>query len=80
MNWISLEETIIIQLTGLHFSTQVPPPGGPQVRFSIGAGDKQALQPPLSPTLPVTGTCVHALFQQLGILFVIRLIFATSAL
>lgn len=46
---------------------QVPPPGGPQVRFSIGAGDKQALQPPLSSTLPVTGSCVHGLFQQLGI-------------
>lgn len=46
---------------------QVPPPGGPQVRFSIGASDKQALQPPLSPTLPVTGMCVSMLFQQLGI-------------
>lgn len=46
---------------------QIPSPGGPQVRFSIGAGDKQALQPPLSPTLPVTGTCVSMLFQQLGI-------------
>lgn len=49
-----------------HFA-QVPPPGGPQVRFSIGAGDKQALQPPLSSTLPVTGTSVRELFQQLGI-------------
>lgn len=46
---------------------QIPPPGGPQVRFSIGAGDKQALQPPLSSTLPVTGSCVFGLFQQLGI-------------
>ncbi|XP_055539835.1 myotubularin-related protein 13 [Wyeomyia smithii] len=45
---------------------QVPPPGGPQVRFSIGAGDKQVLQPPLSHTLPVTGSCVSLLFQQLG--------------
>lgn len=52
-------------LTTLLF--QVPPSGGPQVRFSIGAGDKQALQPPLSQTLPVTGTCVSFLFQQLGI-------------
>jgi myotubularin-related protein 5/13 len=31
---------------------QIPSAGGPQVRFSIGAGDKQALQPPLSATLP----------------------------
>lgn len=45
----------------------IPPPGGRQVRFSIGAGDKQVLQPPLSQTLPVTGTCVYQLFQQLGI-------------
>ncbi|XP_053680631.1 myotubularin-related protein 13 [Anopheles nili] len=46
---------------------QVPPPGGPPVRFSIGAGDKQILQPPLSNTLPVTGSCVSLLFHQLGI-------------
>lgn len=46
---------------------QVPPPGGPQVRFSIGAGDRQALQPPLSPSLPVTHTSVNLLFHQLGI-------------
>ncbi|XP_021707699.1 myotubularin-related protein 13 [Aedes aegypti] len=46
---------------------QVPPPGGPQVRFSIGAGDKQVLQPPISPTIPVTGSCVSLLFHQLGI-------------
>ncbi|XP_050441146.1 myotubularin-related protein 13 [Adelges cooleyi] len=46
---------------------QVPKPGGPQVRFSIGAGDRQALQPPLSPTLPVTKSAVYLLFQELGI-------------
>lgn len=45
---------------------QVPPPGGPQVRFSIGAGDKQSLQPPQSPSLPVTGTAVYFVFKQLG--------------
>lgn len=57
-------ETLIGNILGC---IQVPPPGGPQVRFSIGAGDKQALQPPLSATLPVSGTCVSDLFQQLGI-------------
>jgi DENN (AEX-3) domain len=57
-------ETLIGNILGC---IQVPPPGGPQVRFSIGAGDKQALQPPLSPSLPITGTCVALLFQQLGI-------------
>lgn len=57
-------ETLIGNILGC---IQVPPPGGPQVRFSIGAGDKQALQPPQSTSLPVTGACVDFLFQQLGI-------------
>ncbi|KAL1459921.1 hypothetical protein WDU94_011868, partial [Cyamophila willieti] len=57
-------ETLIGNILGC---IQVPPPGGPQVRFSIGAGDRQALQPPLSPSLPVTHTAVYFLFQQLGI-------------
>ncbi|XP_047497581.1 myotubularin-related protein 13-like isoform X3 [Penaeus chinensis] len=57
-------ETLIGNMVGY---VQVPPPGGPQVRFSIGAGDRQALQPPASPTLPVTGTTVLSLFNQLGV-------------
>ncbi|XP_063236434.1 myotubularin-related protein 13 [Bacillus rossius redtenbacheri] len=57
-------ETLVGNILGC---VQVPPPGGPQVRFSIGAGDRQALQPPLSPSLPVTHTAVCLLFQQLGI-------------
>ncbi|XP_042205464.1 myotubularin-related protein 13-like isoform X4 [Homarus americanus] len=57
-------ETLIGNMVGY---VQVPPPGGPQVRFSIGAGDRQALQPPASPTLPVTITTVLSLFNQLGI-------------
>lgn len=56
-------ETLVGNILGC---IQVPPPGGPQVRFSIGAGDRQALQPPLSPSLPVTHTAVNLLFQQLG--------------
>lgn len=56
-------ETLVGNILGC---IQVPPPGGPQVRFSIGAGDRQALQPPLSPSLPVTHTAVSLLFQQLG--------------
>lgn len=40
--------------------------GGPQVRFSLGAGDRLALQPPLSSTLPVSRSSVALLFQQLG--------------
>jgi myotubularin-related protein 5/13 len=45
----------------------VPPAGGPQIHFSIGAKDKQFLQPPASATLPVTGQSVTGLIQQLGI-------------
>ncbi|CAH1786112.1 unnamed protein product [Owenia fusiformis] len=54
-------------------SVQVPPPGGPQVRFSIGAGDRQALQPPLSHTIPTTNETVATLFQQLSINTIIQL-------
>lgn len=57
-------ETLVGNILGC---VQVPPPGGPQVRFSIGAGDRQALQPPLSPSLPVTYTSVNLLFHQLGV-------------
>ncbi|KAJ8983459.1 hypothetical protein NQ317_013334 [Molorchus minor] len=57
-------ETLVGNILGC---IQVPPPGGPQVRFSIGAGDRQALQPPLSPSLPVTHCSVNLLFHQLGI-------------
>lgn len=56
-------ETLVGNILGC---IQVPPAGGPQVRFSIGAGDRQALQPPISPSLPITHTSVNLLFQQLG--------------
>ncbi|XP_074605890.1 myotubularin-related protein 13-like [Acropora palmata] len=46
---------------------QVPPPGGPKMTFSMGAGDRQTLSPPVSETLPVTGKSVAILFNQLGI-------------
>lgn len=63
-------ETLVGNILGC---IQVPPPGGPQVRFSIGAGDRQALQPPLSPSLPVTHQSVNLLFHQLGIRNVLTL-------
>ena len=34
--------------------------------FSMGAGDRQTLLPPVSDTLPVTGKSVAILFNQLG--------------
>nr|KAG5695683.1 hypothetical protein BaRGS_022360 [Batillaria attramentaria] len=57
-------ETLIGNILGC---VQVPPPGGPQVRFSIGAGDRQALQPPLNATLPVSHDSVALFFDQMGI-------------
>ncbi|XP_074660812.1 myotubularin-related protein 13-like [Tubulanus polymorphus] len=67
-------ETIIGNILGC---VQVPPPGGPQVRFSIGAGDRQALQPPLHPSIPTTGTTVANLFLQMGIQNTVNLFTAT---
>lgn len=67
-------ETLVGNILGC---IQVPPAGGPQVRFSIGAGDRQALQPPISPSLPITHSSVNLLFQQLGnyIIYTTRIIF-----
>ena len=44
----------------------MPPPGGPKMTFSMGAGDRHTLSPPASETLPVTGKSVAILFNQLG--------------
>ncbi|XP_037871165.1 myotubularin-related protein 5 isoform X2 [Bombyx mori] len=57
-------ETLVGNLVG---GVLVPEPGGPQVRFSIGAGDRQALQPPAAPPMPVTHTSVYMLLRLLGI-------------
>ncbi|CAK1542498.1 unnamed protein product [Leptosia nina] len=59
-------ETLVGNLVGC---VLVPPAGGPQVRFSIGAGDRQALQPPAAPPMPVTHTSVHMLLRLLGSYF-----------
>lgn len=56
-------ETLVGNLVG---GILVPPAGGPMVRFSIGAGDRQALQPPAAPPLPLTQTSVHMLLRLLG--------------
>ncbi|XP_011302109.1 myotubularin-related protein 13 isoform X1 [Fopius arisanus] len=75
-NCLGIIYTVYVENLGIPLETlvgnilgciQVPPAGGPQVRFSIGAGDRQALQPPISPSLPITHTSVNLLFQQLGI-------------
>ncbi|XP_028915382.1 myotubularin-related protein 13 isoform X4 [Ornithorhynchus anatinus] len=51
----------------------VPASGGSQKLFSLGAGDRQLIQTPLYDSLPVTGTSVALLFQQLGIQNVLSL-------
>ncbi|KAI4495975.1 hypothetical protein M0802_008190 [Mischocyttarus mexicanus] len=75
-NCLGIIYTVYVENLGIPLETlvgnilgciQVPPAGGPQVRFSIGASDRQALQPPISPSLPITHTSVNLLFQQLGI-------------
>ena len=40
--------------------------GGHALRFSIGADDRQVIQPPASPTVPCTGLSVYNLFKELG--------------
>ncbi|XP_068116475.1 myotubularin-related protein 13 isoform X1 [Hyperolius riggenbachi] len=51
----------------------IPCAGGSQKLFSLGAGDRQLIQTPLYDSLPVTGTSVALLFQQLGIQNVLSL-------
>ncbi|XP_029438574.1 myotubularin-related protein 13 isoform X2 [Rhinatrema bivittatum] len=65
---VSLENLIANLLTCL-----VPAAGGSQKLFSLGAGDRQLIQTPLHDSLPVTGTSVVLLFQQLGIQNVLSL-------
>jgi myotubularin-related protein 5/13 len=40
--------------------------GGPQIRFNIGADDRQAVQPPMSASLPVSRDSVTTFCQELG--------------
>lgn len=40
------------------------------MKFSLGANDRQAIQPPVSATVPVTQNCIAVLFQELGMIFV----------
>ncbi|XP_070619420.1 myotubularin-related protein 13 isoform X2 [Erythrolamprus reginae] len=62
-------ETLIANLC----SCFVPAAGGSQKLFSLGAGDRQLIQIPLHDSLPITGTSVALLFQQLGIQNVLNL-------
>ncbi|XP_065117576.1 myotubularin-related protein 13 isoform X2 [Paramisgurnus dabryanus] len=55
------------------FTCFVPPAGGAQKLFSLGAGDRQLIQTPLNDNLPITCKSVALLFQQLGIQNVLSL-------
>ncbi|KAG8540345.1 hypothetical protein GDO81_019462, partial [Engystomops pustulosus] len=58
---VSLENLVANLVTCI-----IPSAGGSQKLFSLGAGDRQLIQTPLYDSLPVTGTSVALLFQQLG--------------
>lgn len=66
-SFLSGNNTLLEKLVGsiLGF-VKVPPPGGPKLTFSIGAGDRQTLCPPVTETIPVTQSTVTTLFQQIG--------------
>ncbi|XP_075044599.1 myotubularin-related protein 13 isoform X2 [Mixophyes fleayi] len=68
---VSLENLVANLVTCI-----IPSAGGSQKLFSLGAGDRQLIQTPLCESLPVTGTSVALLFQQLGIQNVLSLLCA----
>lgn len=47
--------------------------GGLPARVSLGAGDLQLIHPPQSTSVPITGTAVYRLFEELGIHNVVTL-------
>jgi len=63
-------ETLVGNLLGL---LTMPLPGSPPLKFSLGGNDRQILQPPTYPDIPMTGIRVALLFKQLGIRSVLTL-------
>jgi myotubularin-related protein 5/13 len=57
-------ETLVGKLLG---HVQVPLSGGQPIRFSMGAGDQQAIRPPINSSIPVSNSTVAQFFQQLGL-------------
>uniref|UniRef100_A0A3B3DP13 UDENN domain-containing protein n=1 Tax=Oryzias melastigma TaxID=30732 RepID=A0A3B3DP13_ORYME len=51
----------------------IPLAGGSQRTITLGAGDRQVIQTPISDSLPVSGCSVAQLFRQLGIINVLYL-------
>lgn len=65
-----------VLITNLLAGIEVPKPGGSEITFSLGANDRQVLQPPLSKTIPLTSTVVFDLFDQLGICAAVNVVLA----
>ncbi|KAG7495741.1 hypothetical protein JOB18_004608 [Solea senegalensis] len=51
----------------------IPIAGGSQRTITLGAGDRQVIQTPISDSLPISGSTVAQLFRQLGIVNVLYL-------
>ncbi|OQR70889.1 myotubularin-related protein 13-like [Tropilaelaps mercedesae] len=69
-------ETLVGNVLG---AITIPPPGSPPLRFSLGAGDLQVIEPRKFAAVPVTGTSVYSLFSQLSAHNVVQLLCAAMA-
>ena len=47
-------------------SQPVPPPSRPLIRYKLTSKDYQAIQPPISGSIPITGNCVANLLLWIG--------------
>uniref|UniRef100_A0A5K3FQK9 UDENN domain-containing protein n=1 Tax=Mesocestoides corti TaxID=53468 RepID=A0A5K3FQK9_MESCO len=56
-------EEIIGNIVG---GVEIPPIGGPRKTFTVGANDRQTVQPAKCQTIPVTRSSVASLFKYLG--------------
>ena len=46
--------------------SNLPPPGGPKLTFSLGGEDTQVVFPPLNESIPISNKSVAIIFNQLG--------------
>ncbi|XP_048865074.1 myotubularin-related protein 5-like isoform X3 [Brienomyrus brachyistius] len=60
-------------LIGNLLTCYIPLAGGSQRTITLGAGDRQVIQTPISASLPISGCSVALLFRQLGIINVLYL-------
>ncbi|KAH7644117.1 myotubularin-related protein 13-like protein [Dermatophagoides farinae] len=72
----NIDVELELLITNLLASIEIPRPGSKSITFSLGAMDRQLLQPPLSSTIPITSTCVLDLFDQLKIHATVNLVIA----